>query len=178
MRTLLLMLLAGVVVTQAQSAPAAPVSPAQAAPATPATPSRPSAPAPPPSTGAGLGVTPQPVSTLSELMVTVLYPASDALFYISTRTPTTNTEWTTLQGQALMVAETANVLMLSGHARDKDQWMADAKLMREAFSEAFQAAKKKDVAAIEALNERMVASCSTCHRHYRRGYGRSPFPPR
>jgi hypothetical protein len=146
-------------------------------PSTPSTPATPSTASPTTSTPAsGAGVAPQPVGTMSELMVTVLYPSSDALFYITTRTPKTDTEWTTLQGQALAVAESANLLMLPGHARDRNQWMADAKLMRDAFTDAFQAAKKKDVAAIEELNERMVASCTTCHRHYRQGYGRSPVP--
>ena len=38
-------------------------------------------------------------------MVTVIKPASDALFYIETRTPADGDGWTALEGQALMVAE-------------------------------------------------------------------------
>ena len=48
---------------------------------------------------------PQPVGTMSELMVHLIYPTSDAIFYILTRTPTSTAEWGVLEGQALMLAE-------------------------------------------------------------------------
>ena len=45
------------------------------------------------------------VGTMSELMVQVIYPTSDAIFYITTRTPKTEAEWVELQGKTLMLAE-------------------------------------------------------------------------
>ena len=112
------------------------------------------------------------VGTMSDLMVKIIYPASDALFYIESRTPKTDAEWTVVEGQALMVSESANLLMLPGRARDQKQWMVDAKLMLDAGAEAYAAAKKKDVAAIAALSDRLVESCTQCHKNYRPGYGR------
>jgi len=114
----------------------------------------------------------RPVGTTSELMVTVIRPASDAIFYIETRTPKDGDAWTVLEGQALMVAEAANLLMLPGRARDDTQWMADAALMREAGAAAFKAAKTRKVEALAAVNDQLYESCTTCHRHYRPGYGR------
>src|SRR5215471_1889699 len=112
------------------------------------------------------------VGTMSELMIRIIYPSSDAVFYITTRTPETDVQWGELQGQTLMLAEAANLLMMPGHARDQDRWMADAKLMREAAAAAFKAAKAKDVAALEAVNDSLYQSCTTCHMHYRPNYGR------
>jgi len=112
------------------------------------------------------------VGTMSELMIRIIYPSSDAVFYITTRTPETDVQWGELQGQTLMLAESANLLMMPGHARDQDRWMADAKLMREAAAAAFKAAKAKDVKALEALNDSLYQSCTTCHMHYRPNYGR------
>ena len=109
---------------------------------------------------------------MSELMIRIIYPSSDAVFYITTRTPETDVQWGELQGQTLMLAESANLLMMPGHARDQERWMADAKLMRDAGTAAFKAAKAKDVAALEALNEQLYQSCTTCHMHYRPNYGR------
>jgi hypothetical protein len=114
------------------------------------------------------------VGTMSDLMVKIIYPASDALFYIESRTPKTDSEWTALEGQALMVAESANLLMMPGRARDQKQWMADAKLMLDVGAEAVAAAKKKDVEAIVALSDRLMESCTTCHKNYRPNYGRKP----
>ena len=114
----------------------------------------------------------QAVGTMSELMVKIIYPASDAIFYITTRTPTTDVEWNEVQSKALMLAETANILMMPAHAKDRTQWMDDARLMRNAGAAAFEAAKKKDLAALDALNEQLYESCTSCHRHYRPNYGR------
>src|SRR3954470_19535302 len=121
-------------------------------------------------------VTPQPASTMSELMVKIIYPASDAIFYITTRQPKTEAEWVDLQGQALAVAESANLLMMPSRARDQDRWMDDAKLMLDAGRAAFRAAKAKDVAALDALNDQLYTSCTSCHQHYRPNYGRRPAP--
>ena len=116
----------------------------------------------------------QSASTMSELMVKVIYPASDAIFYITTREPKTEAEWVELQGKALMVAESANLLMMPGRARDQDRWMADATLMLEAGRAAFRAAKAKDMGALDALNDQLYTSCTSCHQHYRPNYGRRP----
>ena len=119
----------------------------------------------------------QPASTMSELMVKIIYPASDAIFYITTREPKTEAEWVELEGKALAVAESANLLMMPGRARDQARWLDDAKLMLDAGRAAFRAAKAKDVAALDALNEQLYLSCTTCHQHYRPNYGRRPAAP-
>ena len=41
----------------------------------------------------------QPAGTMSELMVKIIYPTSDAIFYITTRTPTTEAEWVRAAGE-------------------------------------------------------------------------------
>src|SRR5215467_7439197 len=48
----------------------------------------------PPPAPAGQG---QLVGTISDLIVKIIYPASDAIFYISTRTPASEGEWSELQ---------------------------------------------------------------------------------
>ena len=113
---------------------------------------------------------------MSDLMAKFLYPAMDALFYIETRTPANTAEWNLLEGQTIMIAEAANLLMLPGRARDQAQWMADSKLLLDAGTAALKAVKARDVAALVALNEQLVASCATCHRHYRPNYGRGRRP--
>jgi hypothetical protein len=120
---------------------------------------------------------PRPVGNMGELMRLVIYPTSDAVFYISTRTPHTEAEWGDLQAKTLMLAESANLLMLPGLARDRERWMADAQLMRDAGAAAFKAACARDVAALEAVNDSLYESCVACHRHYRPNYGRGGPAP-
>ena len=117
-------------------------------------------------------VTPARVGSMAELMSKIIYPTSDAVFYIETRTPKTDAEWDDLQGKTLMLAESANLLMMPGRARDQDRWMADTKLMLDAGTAAFRAAKHHDLAGLVAVNDALYESCVTCHRHYRPNYGR------
>ena len=116
----------------------------------------------------------QPVGTMSELMVHLIYPTSNAIFYILTRTPTSEAEWGTLEGQALMVAESANLLMMPSRARGREGWIADARLLLDAGEAALKAAQDRDVEALSELNEQLYQSCITCHQHFRPGYGRRP----
>lgn len=116
----------------------------------------------------------RPVGTMSELMVHLIRPTSDAVFYITSRTPSTSEEWTTLQAQTLVLAESANLLLLPTHARNRAQWIADTRLMLAAGRKAFEAAKAKDLAALDALNDELYQSCVTCHQHFRPGYGQRP----
>jgi len=126
----------------------------------------PSAPPPPPPVRA--------IGTMSELMIRIFYPTSDAVFYVSTREPKTDAEWGELQAKTLTLAESANLLLLPGRARDQDRWIADAKLLLDAGAAAYQAAKRKDLNALVELNDALYASCVTCHQHYRPNYGRRP----
>ncbi len=114
----------------------------------------------------------QPVGTMSQLMVDIIYPASDALFYIERDPPKDEHEWNVIRGQALIVAESGNLLLMDGRARDQERWVKDAKLMIDAGQAAFKAAQKKDMQGILALSDRLTASCIQCHRDYRPNYGK------
>jgi len=114
----------------------------------------------------------QPVGTMSQLMVDVIYPASDAIFYAFREPPKNEREWNVLQGQALIVAESGNLLMTPGRARDQEKWMADSKLLVEVGAAAYKAAKAKNMEAIVALNQQLNDACVACHRDYRPNYGK------
>lgn len=72
----------------------------------------------------------------------------------------------------MMLAESANLLMMPSRAKGREQWMRDAKLLLDVGEVAYWAAKEKDVAALEALNDQLYQSCVQCHRNFRTGYPR------
>jgi hypothetical protein len=112
------------------------------------------------------------VGSMSDLMAKIIYPTSDAIFYITTRTPKNEMEWNELEGKALMLAESANLLTMPGRARDQDRWTKDTALLLDAGTAAFRAAKRRDVEALSGLNDALYTSCVSCHQHYRPNYGR------
>ena len=120
--------------------------------------------------GAAVAQEPQPVGTMSQLMVDIIYPASDAIFYAGRTTPLSTKDWEDLQRNALMVAEAGNLLMMPNRARDKDMWMKDARLLVDAGAAAYKAAKAKNLDAVLALNEQLYNACVYCHEDYRPNY--------
>lgn len=109
----------------------------------------------------------QPVATVSEIMDAITLPYSDALLYIQRNPPTSDGDWEVLQMQALMLAESGNLLMMNDRARNQGQWMDDARALVEAGIAAVDATRAKDIQAVLALNEQIVDTCVTCHRQFR-----------
>jgi cytochrome c556 len=105
-------------------------------------------------------------------MSQVIYPTSDAIFYVTSREPKNDADWAALLKKTEMLAEASKVMLLPTHRRDRDKWMKDAQLMVDASAAAVEAAKKKSVDGLANLNDALYASCVTCHKDYRPGYGR------
>jgi hypothetical protein len=143
----------------------APATPAPAVPDTPAT------------VAAAAAIRPMAVGSMSELMIDIIYPTSDEIFYIGRGAPKTELEWNVFRGKMLMLAESANLLMMPGRARDQDNWMKDSKLLLDVGNAAYKAARAKDAAAIEALSDQLYNSCVQCHAHYRPKYRTRPQQP-
>jgi cytochrome c556 len=114
----------------------------------------------------------QPVGTMRQLMIDVIYPTSDAIFYVDRDTPKTAQDWTTLRTQALTLAESGNLLMMDGRARDQKNWILESKMLIDIGAKAYKAAQAKDVDGIRALNDALNAACVVCHYQYRPGYHR------
>ena len=114
----------------------------------------------------------QPVGSMSQLMVDIIYPASDAIFYVERAKPQNDREWGVLRGTALTLAESGNLLMMPGRARDQGDWIKDSKMLVDAGAAAYKAAQKKDLQAILDLNDQLTTSCIKCHQQYRSNYGK------
>ncbi len=108
----------------------------------------------------------EPVGTVGELMAKIILPTSDAILYVGSRPPHDEAQWTELQAKALMLAESANLLMMPSRALDQDLWMKDSQILLDVGKAAFKGAMNKDVDALSALNEPLYNSCVTCHEDY------------
>jgi len=106
---------------------------------------------------------PQATTTMSEMMTRIVQPSSDAVFYVSRTPPQTDADWRQLENQTLMLAESANLLLMPGYVQAQEQWLRDSLLMRNAAVAAYKAAQSKDLAALEELNNALYESCESCH---------------
>ena len=106
---------------------------------------------------------PQATTTMSELMARIIQPNSDAVFYVSRFPPETDAAWRELENKIVMLAESANLLLIPGYSRDSEQWLRDSILMRDASVKAFSAARARDLDALMELNNDLYESCESCH---------------
>jgi hypothetical protein len=79
--------------------------------------------------------------------------------------PTTPQTWTFLRGQALLIAETANLLMIrppKGEAQSV--WFARAMNLREVATVLAATVAEKDYAKSKAMLGTLAKSCNGCHQ--------------
>jgi hypothetical protein len=114
----------------------------------------------------------QPVGNMRQLMIDIIYPTSDAIFYVDREPPKNSQDWAVLRTQALTLAESGNLLMMDGRARDQKNWILESKMLVDIGGKAYKAAQAKDVEGIRALNDSLNAACVVCHYQYRPGYHR------
>src|SRR5580693_8042662 len=97
-----------------------------------------------------------PVASVKQLMLDMIHPSSnDILLAIYRGGPKDEKEWAAVRRSAVTLAESGNMLMMRGRARDQGDWMKDAKLLVDAGAAAYKAAQAKDLAAVVALNDQL-----------------------
>jgi hypothetical protein len=109
-----------------------------------------------------------PAGTMKQLMVDLVYPASnDILLSIYRGGPTNDNEWASLRRSALALAESGNLLTIPGRARDQSAWMKDVKMLVDVGTAAYKSAQAKDFKALVTVAAPLDAACLTCHKQYR-----------
>ena len=107
----------------------------------------------------------QPIATMKQLMLDVIHPQSNTLLLLVHRGgPNSDSDWTEARGSAMTLAESGNLLIMRNRATD---WVADATLLRDAGAAAYKAAEAKDAKTLASVVDRIDASCTTCHKHFR-----------
>ena len=109
----------------------------------------------------------QPVGTTLQLMRAMVIPSSDAIFAVPGQAPKDDKEWAGVQNSALILAESGNLLMMNGRAKDGGEWMKDAKALVYAGNAAFKAANAKDVNKLTDIGDDILTACETCHKKYK-----------
>jgi hypothetical protein len=108
----------------------------------------------------------KPVANVEQLMKLVTIPASDVVFNIAADGPKKDSEWLDVQNNALLVAESANLLMMPGRARDNQAWMKEAQAMLDTAMLAFNAAAAKNADQLADASDKIYSTCESCHETY------------
>ena len=84
--------------------------------------------------------------------------------------------WTFARGQALLIAETGNLLMLRPpRNRGQDAWMERAADLRDAATALARATGKRDFQRSRVALDQLAKSCNRCHHSFRVRTRVTPF---
>jgi hypothetical protein len=115
----------------------------------------------------------EPIATIEQIMETTIEPVSNAVFDaavwengVQVGGPQTEDDWKLVQANALMLAETANLLLMDGRAKDQVGWPIRTQAMKEAALEAAKAAEAKSTQAIFDAGTHIYQACTGCHLQY------------
>ena len=117
------------------------------------------------------------VTTLEEVMHHLVIPNAEVVWksvgtiYTAEKVeeiqPRTDDEWLAVEQSATVLAESGNLLMMEGRAKDKGRWIERARALREAAVSVHQAAKARDAAAVFERGGYLFDACQGCHFDYR-----------
>ena len=119
---------------------------------------------------------PEPVADVKQLMSSILEPAADVYWDaagtiidtlgVHELAPTTDDKWLAVSNAALMIAESGNLLMLEGRARDRNRWMTLSRALVTTGRTAMTAAASRDPAAVLDAGGQVYEACTACHAAY------------
>jgi hypothetical protein len=120
----------------------------------------------------------QPVADVKQVMTAILEPAAET-YWDAVGTvidsagtheiaPQDSEEWSAVWRAALVVAESGNLLMMEGRARDREEWMRLSRAMVDAGIRAARAAETRDAAAVFEAGGQVYEACTACHSAYAR----------
>jgi len=144
------------------------------------------------------------VGTVKDIMEGIVDPSADVVWEsvatnitaagVEEKAPKTNDEWAAVQHSALMLAEAANLLKMSGREiarpgdantksgpdapeltpheiqekvnRDWTLWITHADRLQETAIKAWRIANARDVSGIVEVGDAIDKACETCHLEY------------
>ncbi len=110
----------------------------------------------------------EPVAEAKLLMEGLTKPNFDALGKLLKEKPADAAGWTFARGQALLLAESGNLLMMRPPKTRaaQDAWMANAVEMRTAAAKLAKAAGEKEYATARAALASVANACNRCHQAF------------
>lgn len=106
---------------------------------------------------------------MHEFMEYVFEPAYHRLKETMAANPASTADWKKVKGDALTLAESANLLFGRGSDDDRAAWEKISTEVRTAGGQLYQAAKKKDLATARTHYQTMITKCNACHDKFAGG---------
>jgi hypothetical protein len=114
-----------------------------------------------------------PIATVEQIMETTVEPVSNKVFDaaawengVQVGGPKTDDDWKMVEANALMLAETGNLLLMGSRMKDQTGWVTRTQAMMDAATAAAKAAAAKNTDAVFVAGGKIYQSCAGCHLQY------------
>ncbi len=108
-------------------------------------------------------------SDMHEFMEYVFQPTFKRLKPAMAAAPTDNQGWKTIKADGLVLAESANLLLVRKPGNDDADWVKHSVQVRTFGGQLYRSAKAKDFAAARKQYEAMIQNCNACHHQFAGG---------
>lgn len=108
-------------------------------------------------------------SDMHEFMEYVFQPSYKRLQAAMASEPADNAGWKAIKAEALVLAESGNLVILRGGDEDRAAWIAHASGSRTHGGKLYAAAREKNFAAAQEHYKAMLQSCNACHDQFAGG---------
>jgi hypothetical protein len=118
----------------------------------------------------------KPIADIKQLMQAAIDPAADVIWEATgsitdangtvNRRPKNDEEWAVVRNSAIVLTESANLLMMLPRAKDGDEWMKRSQEMMDTGLAAWKAADAKNVDLLFTVGGDVYEACSRCHQQY------------
>jgi hypothetical protein len=114
-----------------------------------------------------------PIATVEQIMETTVEPVADKVFDAAVWVngeqvggPKTDEDWKMIEANALMLAETGNLLLMGSRMKDQTGWVTRTQAMMDAANAAAKAAAAKNTDAVFDAGTKIYQACTGCHLQY------------
>ena len=118
----------------------------------------------------------KPIADVKQVMNDIVDPAADAFWEASgtittaqgsyERGPKTEAEWTVVRNQAMVLAESGNLLMMVPRARDGGEWMTLSRTLVDKGEASVRAAEARNSKQVFDVGGELYETCLNCHQQY------------
>jgi hypothetical protein len=106
------------------------------------------------------------IATNKQIMNAMIVPSSNAVFNVTAEEPKNDDDWMGVQNQAIVLAESGNLLMIGNRIQDDGDWITFSQAFIDASQATLKAAESENVDAVSLAGDKLLETCSLCHDKY------------
>lgn len=108
----------------------------------------------------------EPLATSRQVMLGLTIPAADVVWAVGSETPADDLAWERVAANAVMIAESGNMLLAAARNPQHPEWTQQTAAMIAAAKAAAAAAQGHDLDGVLEAGDELYGACESCHNTF------------